>query len=270
MSRYSGNQSRVKNNSDEGEIENSAEKGKEKEEGKEKVASRGPVRVFTLQDAIDAVSICRSEYIEREFRMSITRYMVIKGIGDVFLGKVEQGTLSVNDDLCFVPTASTFSHGRVCEMERNHKLIKKARPGDYIGVSARYIQRPEMPHRGKGVLRHLPGAMRNTTPVKMIHATIILFSNATRLMNSTHVIGVVRSSYSELIIHRIQRTISLEKRHLLHIKDEWETYPYDVKGRSCSDVALRVSGGHLFYCDLFKVYYHSFTEIVRIVFLHLP
>merc|ERR1719336_592838 len=59
---------------------------------------------------------------------------MIKGVGDVITGRIEQGALKPNDPVAFAPTGVT---GKCFTIEMHHKNVDEAQTGDNVGVNVK-------------------------------------------------------------------------------------------------------------------------------------
>lgn len=90
------------------------------------------VKGHTLIDALENVVQVPKRPLDKEFRMPVSGLLKIGGVGDVVTGRIEQGTLKVDDKVCFAPSGIK---GRVFSIEMHHRQVPEAGPGDNVGVN---------------------------------------------------------------------------------------------------------------------------------------
>ncbi len=112
-------------------------------------------RIWELLDAVDEYIPLPVRDADKPFLMPIEDVFSIKGRGTVVTGRVERGTLRLNDEVEIVglgPTRKTVVTG----IEMFHKLLDEALPGDNIGVLLRGIGRDEV---ARGMVLAAPGSI---------------------------------------------------------------------------------------------------------------
>ncbi len=112
-------------------------------------------RIWELLDAVDEYIPQPVREADKPFLMPIEDVFSIKGRGTVVTGRVERGTLRLNEEVEIVglgPTRKTVVTG----IEMFHKLLDEALPGDNIGVLLRGIGRDEVE---RGMVLAKPGSI---------------------------------------------------------------------------------------------------------------
>jgi len=99
----------------------------------------------TLLDALNDVVVCPKRPKKKPFRMPVSGIYKIKGVGDVITGRIEQGTLKPNTQVCFAPTGV---NGKVFSIEMHHKNFPSAGPGDNVGCNVKGLVKENMPKAG--------------------------------------------------------------------------------------------------------------------------
>lgn len=108
------------------------------------------VHVDTLADCLEnAVEIPKRDS-DGPLRIPLSGVFNFKGVGDVITGRIEQGTLKKDMEVCFLPT-HTEQHpctGKVFSIEMHHKSITNAGPGDNVGINIKGLDKKNMPRNG--------------------------------------------------------------------------------------------------------------------------
>ena len=100
-------------------------------------------KVWELMDAVDSYIPTPERMVDKPFLMAVEDTMTITGRGTVATGRVERGTLHVNDPLEIVGIRET--QNTVCTgIEMFRKLLDEAQAGDNIGCLLRGIKREEI------------------------------------------------------------------------------------------------------------------------------
>merc|ERR1712224_313147 len=103
------------------------------------------VNGYTLLDALNNVVQCPKRPTDKPFRMPVSGVYKIKGVGDVITGRIEQGTIKANQQICFAPTGLS---GKAFSIEMHHKSVPKAGPGDNVGINVKGLPKENMPKAG--------------------------------------------------------------------------------------------------------------------------
>ncbi|KAJ1495624.1 translation protein [Baffinella frigidus] len=106
--------------------------------------------VGTLYGALNTAVYAPQRDILSPMRMPISGIFRIKGVGDVVVGRVEQGVVLAGEEVVFCPTHSAFSpcEGRVFSVEMHHEHLEKGLPGDNIGVNVKGLDKLNPPRTG--------------------------------------------------------------------------------------------------------------------------
>eukprot|EP00951_Prasinocladus_malaysianus_P011279 scaffold83378_cov33-Prasinocladus_malaysianus.AAC.2 len=83
-------------------------------------------------------------------RLPISGIYKIKGVGDVLAGRVEQGIVTPESQVVFMPTHTKANacKGKVFTVEMHHKRVEKAQPGDNVGMNIKGLEKNNMPRSG--------------------------------------------------------------------------------------------------------------------------
>ncbi len=113
-------------------------------------------KVMELMDAVDTYIPEPVRPTDKPFLMPVEDVMTISGRGTVATGRVERGTLNVNDEveICGVKEETQKSVATGIEMFR--KTLKTAEAGDNIGILLRGIERTDI-ERGQVICK--PGTV---------------------------------------------------------------------------------------------------------------
>ena len=100
-------------------------------------------KVWELMDAVDSYIPTPERDVDKPFLMAVEDTMTITGRGTVATGRVERGTLHVNDELEIVGIKDTEK--TVCTgIEMFRKLLDEAQAGDNIGCLLRGVKREDI------------------------------------------------------------------------------------------------------------------------------
>jgi elongation factor 1-alpha len=100
------------------------------------------LHIDTLHDALDQMVMPPKRKIDAPLRMPVSGIITtIKGVSCIVTGRVEQGTIKINDEVKFVPVHSEKIPciGSVFSMEMHHKAVEVAQPGDNLGICLKKI-----------------------------------------------------------------------------------------------------------------------------------
>ncbi len=113
-----------------------------------------------LMDAVDSYIPTPDRPVDQPFLMPIEDVMTISGRGTVVTGRVERGTLKVQDEVEIVGLAKESSKTVVTGVEMFRKTLDSAEAGDNIGVLLRGTQRDEVE---RGQVLAAPGTIHPHT-----------------------------------------------------------------------------------------------------------
>ncbi|WP_417144019.1 elongation factor Tu [Raoultibacter massiliensis] len=100
-------------------------------------------KIWDLMDAVDSYIPTPERDVDKPFLMAVEDTMTITGRGTVATGRVERGTLHVNDNLEIIGIKETMT--TVCTgIEMFRKLLDEAQAGDNIGCLLRGVKREEI------------------------------------------------------------------------------------------------------------------------------
>ncbi len=112
-------------------------------------------RIDDLMDAVDTWIPTPTRDVDKPFLLSVEDVMTISGRGTVVTGRVERGTLNVNDEVEIVglkPTRKAVVTG----IEMFRKTLNQAMAGDNVGLLLRGVERNDV-ERGQVVAK--PGSI---------------------------------------------------------------------------------------------------------------
>jgi len=94
------------------------------------------VHVTTLLDALNNYAKPPPRQFDKPFRGPLSGVYNIKGIGQVYATRVEQGVVKPGDEVIFLPQHSEANPctGKVFSIEMHHKSLPEARSGDNVGI----------------------------------------------------------------------------------------------------------------------------------------
>ena len=113
-----------------------------------------------LMDAVDSYIPTPERPVDQPFLMPIEDVFTITGRGTVVTGRVERGTVKLQDEIEIVGLSNESKKTVVTGVEMFRKLLDQAEAGDNIGVLLRGIQREEV-ERGQVLAK--PGTIHPHT-----------------------------------------------------------------------------------------------------------
>lgn len=119
-------------------------------------------KIGELMDAVDAEIPDPVRDVDKPFLMSVEDVLTITGRGTVSTGRVERGTLKLNDEVEIVGLVDT-KKAVITGIEMFRKLLDSARAGDNIGALMRGIEKKEV-QRGQVLAK--PGTITPHTKFK--------------------------------------------------------------------------------------------------------
>ncbi|MBR0277487.1 MAG: elongation factor Tu [Clostridia bacterium] len=119
--------------------------------------------ILDLMDAVDSYIPTPDRKADQPFLMPIEDIFSITGRGTVATGRVERGTLNLNDEVEIVGLTDEKRKVVVTGIEMFRKLLDQAEAGDNIGALLRGVQRTEI-ERGQVLAK--PGSIHPHTKFK--------------------------------------------------------------------------------------------------------
>jgi elongation factor Tu len=119
--------------------------------------------ILDLMKAVDEFIPTPERKSDLPFMMSIEAVTTIPGRGTVVTGRVEKGTLKLNDEVEIVGLADEPRKTVVTGIEMFHKSLDEAQAGDNAGVLLRGVKREEV-RRGQVLCK--PGSIKPNTKFK--------------------------------------------------------------------------------------------------------
>jgi len=116
--------------------------------------------IYELMDAVDSYIPTPERAVDRPFLMPVEDVFSITGRGTVATGRVERGTVKLNDTVELVGLMEKPRSLVVTGVEMFHKLLDQAEAGDNVGLLLRGIQRTEI-ERGQVLAK--PGSIKPHT-----------------------------------------------------------------------------------------------------------
>ena len=114
-------------------------------------------KVMELMDAVDSYIPDPVRETEKPFLMPVEDVFTITGRGTVATGRVERGTLNLNDEVEILGIHEDVRKTVVTGIEMFRKLLDSAEAGDNIGALLRGVQRTEI-ERGQCLCK--PGSVK--------------------------------------------------------------------------------------------------------------
>jgi len=94
----------------------------------------------TILEALDEFEM-PPKPVDKPLRIPVQEVYSIRGVGTVPVGKVETGTLKIDDDLIFLPSGES---GKCNTIETHYTRLDTAGPGDNIGFNTKGIPRDKI------------------------------------------------------------------------------------------------------------------------------
>ena len=120
-------------------------------------------KVLELMDAVDTWIETPARDTDKPFLMPIEDVMTISGRGTVVTGRVERGTVKLQDEVEIVGLSKEPKKTTITGVEMFRKILDQAEAGDNIGALLRGIQRTEV-ERGQVLAK--PGTIHPHTKFK--------------------------------------------------------------------------------------------------------
>jgi elongation factor 1-alpha len=149
------------------------------------------IHVDTLYDCYNDMCRVPPRPKDAAMRLPISGIYKIKGVGDVLAGRVEQGIVKPNEEVCFLPThtAANPCLGKVFTVEMHHKRVDEAGPGDNVGMNVKNLDKQNMPHSGDVMIYKKDTSL---APVKDFNAQIQVLDIPNEIKTGYSPIGFVR------------------------------------------------------------------------------
>ncbi|MSP91782.1 MAG: elongation factor Tu [Myxococcales bacterium] len=129
----------------------------------------GTPSVDALMEALDTFIPDPVRDFEKPFLMPIEDVMTISGRGTVVTGRVERGTIKINEEVEIVGIRDT-AKSVVTGIEMFHKIVDQGQAGDNLGALLRGVKREDV-ERGQSLCK--PGSV---TPAKTFKAQVYVLS----------------------------------------------------------------------------------------------
>lgn len=141
----------------------------------------------TIFEALDTFEVPEKP-IGKPLRIPVQEVYSIRGVGTVPVGKIETGTLKMNDEIIFMPTGEK---GKINSIETHYNRLESASAGDNIGFNVKGVPRdkvkrgdvaghlnnpPKVAKAFKGrifIIHHPTAVAAGYTPVAHIHTAQI-------------------------------------------------------------------------------------------------
>ena len=114
-------------------------------------------KILELMDAVDSWVPDPDRETDKPFLMPVEDVLTITGRGTVATGRVERGTLHLNDEVEIIGIHEDVRKTVVTGIEKIRKLLDEAQAGDNIGALLRGVQRTEI-ERGQCLCK--PGSVK--------------------------------------------------------------------------------------------------------------
>jgi elongation factor Tu len=126
--------------------------------------------IVELLDAVDAAIPEPVRETDKPFLMPVEDVVTITGRGTVVTGRIERGTIKLNDEVEIIGIREKRTKTHVTGIEMFHKLLDQGRAGDAVGLLLRGVRREDV-ERGQVVVQ--PGT---TTPHTEFEGQVYILS----------------------------------------------------------------------------------------------
>jgi elongation factor Tu len=116
--------------------------------------------IWTLMEAVDSYIPTPERDIDKPFLMSVEDVFTITGRGTVATGRVERGTVKVQDEIEIIGLREEVRKSVVTGVEMFRKILDQAQAGDNIGALLRGVDRKEIE---RGMVLAKPGSIKPRT-----------------------------------------------------------------------------------------------------------
>ena len=113
-------------------------------DGKDAATDPACASIFELMDAVDSYIPTPERAVDKPFLMPVEDVFSITGRGTVATGRVERGTIKVQDSVEIVGMTEETRDVVVTGVEMFRKLLDQAMAGDNVGLLLRGVQRDEI------------------------------------------------------------------------------------------------------------------------------
>jgi elongation factor 1-alpha len=160
------------------------------------------VHVHTLLDALNDLVQLPERNPDAAVRVPVSGVYKIKGVGDVITGRVEQGLVTKDMEVTFIPTdtPSKGCKGKVFAVEMHHKVIPAANAGDNVGLNVKNLSKENMPRVGDCMIKKDDNTL---TCVKSFTAQVQILDHPGELKVGYSPIGFVRTGRSAIKMSKI-------------------------------------------------------------------
>ncbi len=127
-------------------------------------------KLMELMDAVDTGIVEPEREVDKPFLMPVEDVFTITGRGTVVTGRVERGTLKINEEVEIVGIREKSTKTTVTAVEMFRKILDEARAGENVGLLVRGIKREDV-ERGQVICK--PGSI---TPHTEFEAQVYILS----------------------------------------------------------------------------------------------
>jgi len=142
---------------------------------------------FTLVDALNNFIKPPTRLPDAPLRLPISNVYNIKGVGMIYAGTVEQGTLRPGDIIGIAPAG--LKGKKMFSIEQHKKSLESAGPGNSVGMSIKGISKDEKVSPGDIIYLEKEGELQ---PVKKFQAMVVVQEHP----------GALKPGYCPLIFSR--------------------------------------------------------------------
>lgn len=187
--------------------------------------------ILTLAAALNDASLPERP-TAAPLRVPVTGNFKIKGIGDVFTGRIAQGAPKPGDEVAFLPahTASNPCTGRIYSCEMHHRQLENPAAGDIVGFNVKGMSRNNMPYAGC-VMVPLTSAVGAVTAFS---AQVMVLAASTEL----------RVGYEpKCFVHSLKTSVRLDRIVWKQGTSGKEENPQSLRANEMAEVVFRCTRG---------------------------
>jgi len=170
---------------------------------------KSKIQIDTLLDALEKMVVPPARDSDKPVRMPVSGVYKIGGVGDVITGRVEQGTVKVEQKYKFLPTntPSMACTGKVFTVEMHHKNVPEACSGDNVGLNIKGLDKGNMPRVGDVMVHE---SETQCTAIQGMTCTLQVLDHPGELKKGYTPIAYIRTGRSAVKMTKINWKIGKE------------------------------------------------------------
>ncbi len=148
------------------------------------------IKGWTILDALNDLVVPPKRLPDAPLRLPISGIYNIKGVGTIYCGRVEQGTVRPGDIVGFAQTG--LKGKKVFQIEQHHKQLSSAGPGEVIGMAIKGINKDDLVETGDVMYIEKENTLK---PTKAFTAMVFVQEHP----------GILKVGYTPIIFCRTQK-----------------------------------------------------------------